>query len=118
MKSLDLGDKFDTSNVTKMDEMFRWCGMEAMTSLDLGDKFHTSNVTSMRYMFQHCGSTAMTSLDISAMTFNSVTSYDDIFKYCGISSIKVYVNSVSKNFVVTNKYTSWSENNIIVGSMP
>ena len=64
MTSLDLGDKFDTSNVTDMSEMFRATGFQVMTSLDLGDKFDTSNVTNMYQMFYQTGYTAMTSLDL------------------------------------------------------
>ena len=40
----------NTSNVTNMGEMFKYCGYTAMTSLDLGDKFDTSNVTDMQCM--------------------------------------------------------------------
>ena len=50
----------DTSNVTDMHEMFRYCG--SLTSLDLS-KFNTSNVTDMNYMFGDCS--ALTSLDVS-----------------------------------------------------
>ena len=64
MTSLDLGNKFDTSNVTDMSYMFYNTGNIAMTSLDLGDKFDTSNVTDMRWMFHSTGYTAMTSLDL------------------------------------------------------
>ena len=39
MTSLNLGDKFDTSNVTDMENMFKDCGKENMITLDLGDKF-------------------------------------------------------------------------------
>ena len=35
-----------------------------MTSLDLGDKFNTSQVTNMGSMFYNTGHTAMTSLDL------------------------------------------------------
>lgn len=52
LKSLDLGDKFDTSNVTDMNQMFNHCS--SLESLDLGDKFDTSNVTNMWRMFSDC----------------------------------------------------------------
>ena len=52
LTSLDLGDKFDTSQVTDMQYMFYNCS--SLTSLDLGDKFDTSQVTNMRNMFYSC----------------------------------------------------------------
>ena len=64
MTSLDLGDNFDTSNVTKMNNMFEKTGSNAMISLNLGTGFDTSNVTSMNNMFAECGLSAMTSLTL------------------------------------------------------
>ena len=62
MTSLDLGDKFDTSQVTNMNSMFNGTGYRTMRSLDLGDKFDTSNVTNMSSMFERTGYSVMTSL--------------------------------------------------------
>ena len=47
-QTINLGDKFDTSNVKDMSYMFR---SSSATTINLGDKFDTSNVTSMSYMF-------------------------------------------------------------------
>ena len=60
LKELNLGSRFDTSNVKRMNSMFYDCSR--LTSLNLGDKFNTSNVTSMASMFSSCGS--LTSLDL------------------------------------------------------
>lgn len=54
--TLNLGDKFDTSNCTAMNGMFNSVGAYSpIFELDLGDKFDTSNVTNMRLMFQSIG---------------------------------------------------------------
>ena len=88
MTSLDLGDKFDTSNVTNMSYMFLWCGNKAMTSLDLGDNFNTSNVTDMSYMFDGCGSGAMTSLDLgNKFDTRNATDMKYMFWFCGNTSM-------------------------------
>lgn len=55
LETLDLGDKFDTSNVINMQGMFASMGVSAELygdfSLVLGDKFDTSSVTNMGGMF-------------------------------------------------------------------
>ena len=51
--TLNLGDKFDTSNVWYMQSMFY--NISSLASLDLGDKFDTSNVKNMNGMFQGLG---------------------------------------------------------------
>ena len=50
--------------VTNMRRMFRYTGHKAMTSLDLGSKFNTSNVTNMIGMFEGTGYKAMTTLKL------------------------------------------------------
>lgn len=52
--TLDLGENFDTSNVTNMGNMFERLGGEDFT-LDLGDSFDTSKVTDMHMMFSLLG---------------------------------------------------------------
>lgn len=47
-----LGDKFDTSNVSSMWNMFSYCKLSK--GFILGDKFATSNVTKMEEMFYEC----------------------------------------------------------------
>ena len=71
MTELDLGSKFDTSNVTGMVEMFFKCGGNAMTTLNLGENFNTSKVINMRGMFNLCGMNKLTSLDLSSGNFDT-----------------------------------------------
>ena len=55
--TLDLGDKFDTSNVTNMWAMFSETGYSSLVfTLDLGDKFDTSSVTVMNGTIMFNGS--------------------------------------------------------------
>ena len=79
LTSLDLGDKFDTSSVTTMYYMFHGCS--SLISLDLGDNFDTGNVTNMSYMFLNCSS--LTSLDLGDnFDTSSVTNMSSMFKGC------------------------------------
>ncbi len=65
MTTLDLGNNFDTSNVTNMEGMFYWTGIgKTFTSLKLGNKFDTSNVTDMKRMFMSTGTGGITTLDL------------------------------------------------------
>ena len=87
MTSLDLGDKFDTGNVVNMAGMFNNCGTGRMTSLNLGNKFDTSNVAIMMWMFNNCGY-KITSLDLGDKFYTSnVTNMEDMFKHCGKNSM-------------------------------
>ena len=43
---------FNTSNITDMSYMFKYCRMP--DNFSLGDNFDTSNVTNMAYMFNGC----------------------------------------------------------------
>ena len=52
---LDLGDKFDTSNVEDMSYMFNQAGIKNLNKLNLGNKFDTSKVTNMSHMFSSLG---------------------------------------------------------------
>ena len=104
LTSITFGDKWDTSNVTNMSNMFQLC--ENLTSLDLspfntsavtkmsymfsdcnrlksiefGDNFDTSNVTNMYYMFQNCS--GLTSLDLSSFDTSKVTNMSYMFNGC------------------------------------
>ena len=106
-----------------MYRMFAFCGQYKLKGLDLGDKFKTTKVTNMNNMFAHCAQLSGEYIDISSMTFDAVTDYTNIFDYCAYqgksqySDAKIYVNSASRNFVVTNKELTWQEANIIVGSI-
>ena len=107
LTSLDLGNKFDTSNVTNMEYMFNFCGnlkelnlgsmfdtrnvtsmigmflgCSRLTSLDLGDKFDTSNVKDMSRMFYVCN--GLTSLNLgNKFDTSSVTHMTYMFARCG-----------------------------------
>ena len=89
MKSLDLGDGFDTKSANNMKDMFKGCGYNTMVSIDLGDNFKTSNVQNMEGMFRECGYNAMTSLNLGTQ-FNttSVTDMDEMFWDCGYEAME------------------------------
>ena len=55
--SINLGNDFNTSNVTDMSNMFGYLGAGAQESfvLNLGDKFYTNNVEDMSSMFINTG---------------------------------------------------------------
>ena len=89
MTSLDLGDKFDTSNVTNMSNMFSYTGYKSMTSLDLGEKFDTSKVTNMSHMFEMTGSQKMISLVLGDKFFtDNVTDMTSMFSTSSEQRIK------------------------------
>ena len=79
LTTLNLGDKFNTSNVTNMQHMFSNC--YKLTALDLGDKFNTSNVTSMSSMFSNCQNLTTLNLGDKFNTSN-VTSMSSMFSSC------------------------------------
>ena len=70
-------DLLDTSKVTNMDSMFRYCNN--LTSLDVSG-FDTSKVTDMSYMFSDCSK--LTSLDLSGFDTSRVTTMGSMFYYC------------------------------------
>ena len=76
IKEIELSD-FDTSNVTKMSNMFYCC--YALESLDLSN-FDTSNVTDMLSMFSVCY--ALESLDLSKFDTSNVTLMPFMFASC------------------------------------
>ena len=69
--------KYNTSNVTKMNNMLNDC--LSLTSLDLSN-FNTSLVTNMKFMFSGCSS--LTSLDLSNFDISLVTNLDSMFRGC------------------------------------
>ena len=75
-ENLDLSN-FDTSKVTKMNQMFYKC--TALTNLDLSN-FDTSKVTNMTLMFNSCSS--LTNLDLSNFDMSSVVNINDMFGLC------------------------------------
>ena len=70
-------ENFNTSKVTDMSNMFRYC--ESLTSLDLSS-FNTSNVTNMTEMFYNCS--LLTSLNLSSFDTTNVTSMNYMFNLC------------------------------------
>ena len=66
LQSVDLS-KADTSNVTNMSGMFRYC--TSILTLDVSG-FDTSNVTNMSGMFEGCG---LQALDVSGFDTSNVT---------------------------------------------
>lgn len=72
LTELTLGDRFDTSNVQDMRRMFYDC--ESLTELTLGDRFDTSNVQDMNYMFSFCESLTDLNLGDRFVTTNASTS--------------------------------------------
>ncbi len=77
LTSIDLGDNFNTSNVTDMSQMFYYCS--SLTSLNLSN-LNTANVTKMREMFRYCSS--LTSLNLSNFNTSNVTSMSQMFADC------------------------------------
>ena len=77
MKTINFGNCFDTSDVTRMRGMFNGCS--SLSDLDLSG-FDTSSVTDMRMMFQNCAS--LTSLDLPGFDTSSVTDMRVMFQNC------------------------------------
>ena len=76
LKKVDLRG-FNTSKVTQMKSLFQNC--PSLVSVDLSD-FNTENVTSIDYMFDGCSS--LDSLDVSNFNTINVTSMSNIFGNC------------------------------------
>ena len=76
LKKVDLRG-FNTSKVTQMKSLFQNC--PSLVSVDLSD-FNTENVTSIDYMFDGCSS--LDSLDVSNFNTINVTSRSNIFGNC------------------------------------
>jgi surface protein len=74
----------NTSKVTSMAEMFRFCSV--LNNLDLRS-FDTSNVTDMSCMFCYCRK--LTNLNISSFNTAKVTTMSHLFHQCPLSSINV-----------------------------
>lgn len=74
--SIDLKNA-DTSNVSSMVQMFRFCS--SLAEIDISG-FDTSNVTNMSEMFNGCSS--LTSIDVSGFDTSSLTKCDRMFCSC------------------------------------
>ena len=68
---------FDTSQVTKMNDMFN--RMTSLTALDVSG-FDTAAVTDMSYMFNGCS--GLTTLDVSGFDTAAVTTMASMFVNC------------------------------------
>lgn len=75
--SIDFGNGFSTTDVTRLWYMFYRC--RALTNLDLSH-FNTSNVTNMSYMFSGCSS--LSNLDLSSFNTSNVTAMQKMFNGC------------------------------------
>ncbi len=78
LESIDLGNGFNTENVTNMSYMFYNC--RSLTSLNTSN-FNTANVTDMSWMFAVCSS--LTSLNLSNFNTANVTDMSYMFYACG-----------------------------------
>lgn len=108
MTSFD-STNLDTSNVTKMNNMFYGCS--SFTSLDLSS-FDTSNVINMDFMFCDCSN--LTSLDLSSFDTSKLKRTSNMFYSC----TKITTIYASTNFVVTqitDSYRMFYRCNSIVG---
>jgi len=85
--TLNLGDKFDTSNVTDMDSMFWYTG------------YHNNNLI----------------LDLSSFSFSNVNNYSNIF-FGMNSSKKIYVKDVTdRDWIINNSGNSFlTTSNVLI----
>ena len=85
LKTLTFGEKFDTSDVTNMKEMFS--ANPALKQLNLS-MFNTSKVTSLQNMFYACR--ALKSLDLSSFDTRKVTTMQGLLVECeGLESVDI-----------------------------
>ena len=115
---LNLGDKFDTSNVTLMNTMFAGVGYKSTVfTLDLGEHFDTSKVTDMSVMFSGTGySNSTLVLDLSDFTFDNVTSYTSMF-YGFTSTKTIYVaNTTQQSWLVDKGFSNVTSSNVLIKS--
>ena len=109
-QKLDLGDNFDTSNVTNMYNMFSYA---ACTNIDLGDKFDTRKVTNMDEMFKNCGELTLTSLNLGGSFVTIADSHTDMFTNTGLSgSITIQVPETIYQDSHTFRLNSYSSTTI------
>lgn len=78
IKSITFNKGIDTSNVTKMFNMFKGCtNLKTIVGLNY---FNTSNVINMNQMFRECP--ALTSLDLTSFDTSNITNMSNIFNSC------------------------------------
>ena len=112
LTSLDLSN-FDTSKVTNMNVMFRACNK--LTEIKGIEKFDTSKVTTSNYMFYNCGDL---SGEITIMNPN-VTSYTDMFTGCSTNSsakfIVKYTDDTTKE--IARQMVETKKNSTVIGNV-
>ncbi len=96
LESINGMSYLNTSEVTRMDNMFHACNK--LTSIDLS-YFNTTNVTSMSGMFSRC--TGMTVLDLSHFNTANVTSMEYMFNAC-TNLTTIYVGTEWSTAAVTS----------------
>ena len=92
---INLGNKFDTRNVTDMNDMFDSIGCSSSNfTLDLGDKFDTSKVTDMSRMFESAGYNSENfTLDLGDnFDTSNVTDMSSMFEEVGYKSTLFTLN--------------------------
>ena len=102
--TLDLGNKFATSQVTNMAYMFFRAGADSTVfTLNLGDKFDTHNVTDMQRMFSYIGSKNPSFTFDFGDKFDTskVTNMYDMFYYMGFQST-VFTLDLGDKFDTSN----------------
>ena len=88
-----------------------------MISLDLGDLFDTRNVTNMNWLFSYAGyANNNFELDLTGFSFDNVTNYVDMFQNFKTTQ-KIYVKNTSdQSWILDKGFTNLSTNNVIVRS--
>ncbi|MCQ2978766.1 MAG: BspA family leucine-rich repeat surface protein, partial [Clostridia bacterium] len=99
LKSIDIS-KFNTSNCHFMNFMFEGC--ESLTALDLSN-FDTSNVEDMDAVFRNCK--GLTTLDVSSFDTSKVTKMSSMF-YCCSSLTTLDISSFKTSSVAGDSFTA------------
>ena len=101
LQSLNLSN-FDTSQVTDMSSMFSNCS--SLTSFD-ASRFDTSQVTNVAYMFSSCSS--FKSLDLRNFDTSQVITMSYMFRYCS-SLQSLDVSDFDTSQVTDMSYMFWN----------
>ena len=103
LEEVSFSSNSNTSNVTRMDNMFAGCNN--LKELDLS-AFNTSNVTNMSNMFSSCNN--LKELDLSAFNTSNVTNMSGMFISC--HNLKELDLSAFNTSNVTNMSAMFREN--------
>ena len=100
LQTLVLGEKFTTSNVTSMNNMFDYCGYD---NIDVSS-FDTSKVKYMNGMFIGC---EQTELDLSSFNTENVLEMSEMFYCCSnLTNLNVSSFDVSKVTDMSSMFSS------------